>query len=292
MRQSKRKIRRSGDQPDKAISRGDSEHAPAPPPRRALHLPLNLDADSEWPKVPTIADPVQFSQSARVAELAIRLAALKKVETAENIKHRKDQLTKARNQTYEPAAQQRIEREFQKVVAEESANLDVESYLPKAWSLVVEARSLTTRNVTGAEFIVAEGGGSDSLVRTLKHHSIIQSRIPFKQLCDPDRPAGTELFPTVLTNGDRGEPLEWHRYTTREGFEKCIHNWFAALNESEGSATAPAVLKKVANDWISDAEKNGIEQRDFVYLHAFRHNTLAARVDNIRHHKQRKHRPA
>ncbi|HEV3099543.1 MAG TPA: hypothetical protein VGY75_07505 [Candidatus Udaeobacter sp.] len=151
----------------------------------------NGSAQAQWPEVTKIASE-EFLQTYAVAELAVKLCALKKAQSKVPI---------------------------------EKENLDPKDFLAKAWELIQSAREHVLRPKTNAEYLKS---GSDEAAENVTGRILSESRIQFQTLCN-NKEIYTEI---EFHDADTKTIIkkDWKVYGSEAGFKKLFWRYWNATS--------------------------------------------------------------
>jgi hypothetical protein len=186
----------------------------------------NESAETQWPSVLKIAND-EFQQSVAVAQLAVKLCELKRVGL-------KTELLK--------------EGEIP------------EKFLAEAWELIEKAREHVVRSQTDAECLQSGTVEAEKVVGRV----LLESRIPFQDLCDPDRNNKGDTKIIKLLDAETGKTIEveWKVFRSERGFDDLFWSYWDATSIIKDEGERKEYGRKVLDSW----KTNGVPPNDFLAL--------------------------
>jgi hypothetical protein len=230
----------------------------------------NGSTEPQWPKVPKIASE-EFLQSYAVAELAVKLWEIKIAKL-----------------NLPPLEKQKLRD-----------NPDLTQCLGEAWELIQKAREHVLEPQSVAEYLVAHGGSHEAGENVIG--SILSaSRVPFKNLCDPNyETKDDDVTPIELFDSETGgtHKVHWKVYRSERGFDDLFWAWWRETSilklrmvlNPEAPGNAPDKWEEYGKQKLASWKQDGVQPNDLLALARFRseHDKRAA---NLPKKPKRKHR--
>jgi hypothetical protein len=207
----------------------------------------NESTETLWPNVLQIASSDEFQQSFAVAQLAVKLCALKKAESKVPI---------------------------------EKENLDPKEFLAEAWELIQSAREHVLREQTNAEYLMQHDGSDKAGDRVLER-ILGASRVPFQELCDPkyknkDDTKTIHGVKWIVYRSQHGfDDLFWAYWR-----ETSILKLRMIMSASEVLGNESDKWENYGQQTLASWKRDGVPPNDFLALAKFRreHDKRAANL--------------
>jgi hypothetical protein len=208
----------------------------------------NDSAETQWPRVLKLNSD-EFRQCYAVAQLALRLCELKKVNTKAPL---------------------------------EKENLDPAKFLDQAWELIESARGHVSRAQTETEYLVAHGGNYEA-AEDIFQRKRRESCVPFAKLCNQrETCAVIELH---SAEPDAIVKQEWKVYRSEAGFDKLFWRYWNATSKIGDEDKRKEYGAGLLGSW----KRDGLPPNPFLALAKFRkeHDKRAANLQTKRKQKHR-----